>query len=422
MQGESAVDDPSELSSPQGLKREHKPDALTIKIKPMLPPSNHSSGLGRQTRSAAARSASAQQHTGSEYTGSANSNSGSLSDEDHGDSVRKSNARSSRGKDADGHAKKQGSAEYQTRGGRVTKGVQYTESTDGDDDTGPITRGNHRRTRSSKKAKKKRVDDSDMEAGDDQVALSEAEAQDDHPAVEDDIHIQSTSKRSSRKRLTKRDSEQDTYIDEPDAEGSTETDEAFDDPAETSSEPLQDETPEENGRRYTLRQRQKVDYAIPPPIEEMKLPPKLGPKRGRGRLGPGWSANGTELSRYINLPAEDSVRFVVLFQYPIIIKFYLKDSDYATRTPRKGLGTGINGGLFAAGSGMFPTDLAAAAGTPSNLGKITDSSAYFRRHCSTLFHDYLAVLADADPLGVNQNVTFDEVGGLDDRQFFFPFF
>lgn len=29
--------------------------------------------------------------------------------------------------------------------------------------------------------------------------------------------------------------------------------------------------------------------------------------------------------------------------------------------------------------------------------------------------DFLAALADADPLGVNQNVTFDEVGGLDDR-------
>lgn len=26
-----------------------------------------------------------------------------------------------------------------------------------------------------------------------------------------------------------------------------------------------------------------------------------------------------------------------------------------------------------------------------------------------------AALADADPLGVNTNVTFDEVGGLDDR-------
>ena len=31
--------------------------------------------------------------------------------------------------------------------------------------------------------------------------------------------------------------------------------------------------------------------------------------------------------------------------------------------------------------------------------------------------DLLAALADADPLGANQNVTFDEVGGLDDRSF-----
>jgi len=28
---------------------------------------------------------------------------------------------------------------------------------------------------------------------------------------------------------------------------------------------------------------------------------------------------------------------------------------------------------------------------------------------------FLTALADADPLGVNTNVTFDEVGGLDDR-------
>jgi len=32
--------------------------------------------------------------------------------------------------------------------------------------------------------------------------------------------------------------------------------------------------------------------------------------------------------------------------------------------------------------------------------------------------DLLAALADADPLGVNQSVTFDEVGGLDDRSSF----
>lgn len=33
-----------------------------------------------------------------------------------------------------------------------------------------------------------------------------------------------------------------------------------------------------------------------------------------------------------------------------------------------------------------------------------------------IFTQVILALADADPLGVNQNVTFDEVGGLDDRQ------
>ena len=47
-------------------------------------------------------------------------------------------------------------------------------------------------------------------------------------------------------------------------------------------------------------------------------------------------------------------------------------------------------------------DLAAAAasgGGPSNFGKVGD-----------------AALADADPLGVNTSVTFDDVGGLDERK------
>ena len=29
---------------------------------------------------------------------------------------------------------------------------------------------------------------------------------------------------------------------------------------------------------------------------------------------------------------------------------------------------------------------------------------------------FVTALADADPLGVNVNVTFDEVGGLDERE------
>jgi hypothetical protein len=37
---------------------------------------------------------------------------------------------------------------------------------------------------------------------------------------------------------------------------------------------------------------------------------------------------------------------------------------------------------------------------------------------SRVFTGVILALADADPLGVNQNVTFEEVGGLDDRQSF----
>lgn len=34
----------------------------------------------------------------------------------------------------------------------------------------------------------------------------------------------------------------------------------------------------------------------------------------------------------------------------------------------------------------------------------------------------MPALADVDPLGVNQSVTFDEVGGLDDRSFLLEMF
>ncbi|EIW81740.1 AAA-domain-containing protein [Coniophora puteana RWD-64-598 SS2] len=111
---------------------------------------------------------------------------------------------------------------------------------------------------------------------------------------------------------------------------------------------------------------------------------------GRRNKGPGWSASGAELSRWMGMaPVDDS------------------DSDNPTRTPRKGLGAGAlfggsaSGVAGAGGAGLLGGDpglSAAAAGTPSNLGKVGD-----------------AALADADPLGVNQNVSFDEVGGLDDH-------
>ncbi|KAI6038096.1 AAA-domain-containing protein [Pisolithus marmoratus] len=145
---------------------------------------------------------------------------------------------------------------------------------------------------------------------------------------------------------------------------------------------------EQDGRPYALRRRTKINYAVPPPLEELKPPPpprnrNIGGRGGKKR-GPGWSASGAELSRWmgIPLPADDS------------------DSDVPLRTPRKNFGDGalLGAGAMSAG-GLLPSDFAAAtAGTPSNLGKIGESA-----------------LADADPLGVNQNVTFDEVGGLDDH-------
>ena len=66
---------------------------------------------------------------------------------------------------------------------------------------------------------------------------------------------------------------------------------------------------------------------------------------------------------------------------------------------------------------MMPGDLA-AGGTPSNLGKIGNAGKFpfeFSNSPRSLMAFYVA-LADADPLGVNTNVTFDEVGGLDDRK------
>lgn len=74
------------------------------------------------------------------------------------------------------------------------------------------------------------------------------------------------------------------------------------------------EEQETDGKPYALRQRQKVNYAIPPPLEEMRAPPPKPRSGGRsgGRYGgrnkpPGWSATGAELSRWMG-GGDDSVR------------------------------------------------------------------------------------------------------------------
>ena len=63
----------------------------------------------------------------------------------------------------------------------------------------------------------------------------------------------------------------------------------------------------------------------------------------------------------------------------------------------------------------MPGDLA-AAGTPSNLGRIGETGTSIRNMLPADVNSRISysALADTDPLGVNMNVSFDEVGGLDD--------
>ncbi|THH17583.1 hypothetical protein EW146_g3256 [Bondarzewia mesenterica] len=228
------------------------------------------------------------------------------------------------------------------------------------------------------------------------------------PATPRTTRITNARSRISTRRSVREERDADIYVDEPGG-SSASADGEFDEAARTSSdvepEPEPDADadaeadvdgegegePETDGRPYALRQRAKVNYAIPPPLEEISAPPKNRSGRSGGgghawnkggaKKGPGWSATGAELGRYLGLPGDDS------------------DSDAPGRSPRKGFGgAAFTGGVGAGPSAILPGDLATAAGTPSNFGKVGD-----------------AALADADPLGVNQNVTFDEVGGLDNH-------
>ena len=256
----------------------------------------------------------------------------------------------------------------------------------------------------------------------------------------------SRSARLSRRRTrsTARNEEEDGYVDEP-SSGTADGEGSMDEAPVTSPEPEPepdadgeadaegdaDLEPEQDGKPYALRQRAKINYAIPPPLEEMRPPPKPRPGGSRSHRNPnrpkppGWSATGAELSRWMGGGGDDSVR--IFHDAPLHALNVAQDSDFATRTPRKqpfgGIaGAGGSGGIYAAGGasggGFLPGDLAAAAGTPSNLGKVSDtgkSTIHTLQGAIVNLYAHIA-LADADPLGVNQNVTFDEVGGLDERE------
>ncbi|KAG6840868.1 hypothetical protein C0991_003588 [Blastosporella zonata] len=227
------------------------------------------------------------------------------------------------------------------------------------------------------------------------------------------------SRRLSRRNA--RNSPQDNDYEQTSSGASADADGSLDDVHITSDldpEPEPEPEPEEegDGKPYALRQRQRINYAIPPPLEEMKKPPTKpaggragarsngggyhGGMNGRPKKGLGWSASGAELGRWMGMGGDDS------------------DSDHpTTRTPRKPFGGAAFGAMAGAsgGGGMLGGDLA-AGGTPSNLGKFGGAAGTVTLDNLVNYTDrYTQALADADPLGVNINVTFDEVGGLDDH-------
>ena len=111
----------------------------------------------------------------------------------------------------------------------------------------------------------------------------------------------SRSQRLSRKKSARQRAEEDGYIDVANSEppGSSE-DELME---EAPSTPAGDdgdnnEEPDTGPRTYGLRVRKQVNYAIPPPIEEMRPPPKSAGERRNKGMGP----SGVQGHRAVEMP------------------------------------------------------------------------------------------------------------------------
>jgi hypothetical protein len=174
--------------------------------------------------------------------------------------------------------------------------------------------------------------------------------------------------------------------------------------------------PPRSPRGYTLRpQRRPINYEIPPPLDNdvrfaatvAAAANEKGSRPARPRTGFLRNLSHALLESNMPLPAPPPIN---------------DDSDSDDPNHQANKVSASNGkvaggqGLIGAG-GISASDLATAAGGPANFGKVSkDSRMYW---LLSIYRPTLkchsVVLADTDPLGVNMNVTFDEVGGLDDH-------
>lgn len=123
----------------------------------------------------------------------------------------------------------------------------------------------------------------------------------------------------------------ETYIDTPTSPGSADADGSFDhvdgeledldvDGDADADGEADAEADANEGKPYAFRQRAKINYAIPPPLEEVRPPPKQSKGGGRNKKNKtlGWSATGAELGRWMGMkgPGDDSVRVYTSLSYP----------------------------------------------------------------------------------------------------------
>jgi hypothetical protein len=141
-------------------------------------------------------------------------------------------------------------------------------------------------------------------------------------------------RRLTRRTATRADQEEDFLPEAHTSSGaSADADGSLDDAPHTSSDIEPEQEPElehepepegeRDGRPYSLRQGPRINYAIPPPLEDMPKPSKSTAGRSGGRAGGyhggghgragakgrtlGWSASGAELGRWMGMPGDDSV-------------------------------------------------------------------------------------------------------------------
>ena len=304
------VDDGEAVVLPHTLRHDNKP--LTIKIPAMARSVTDMANYGprRSTRNRKS-SDSFTQPSGSEYSAS-----GSVASDDK-------NMEDAEGEDDPGE-ENEPVQDYTTSRGRPTKVKKsYAESDVDDveglfnsDDSVTIVRSKRSRNVKPSRRAKRIVSDDDGEValaiqtrrsarkltGVKENGIPPASP---HPMDEDD----GRQLRKSNRRITRKNARQvqdeDSYDDakgdvDPPGSSEDELDAAHTTPSPEPDAELDTGLEDTGTRAYSLHRRTKqINYAIPPPLEEMR--PAKGPSksRGKGRARPGWSATGAELARYM---------------------------------------------------------------------------------------------------------------------------